>query len=52
MNKNTSVSSGIGFIVATLNFGTLPPDLTMKNLEIFPKEVIPHFRAEVPAAVG
>ena len=38
--------------MATLNFGTLSPDLMMKNLEIFPKEVIPHFRAEVPAAMG
>ena len=44
--------SGIGFIVATLNFGSLPADLTLKNLEIFAKEVMPHFRTEVPAAVG
>ena len=50
--KEYEKESGIGLIVATLNAGTLPQHLTLKNMEIFAKEVIPHFRTQVPAAVG
>jgi alkanesulfonate monooxygenase SsuD/methylene tetrahydromethanopterin reductase-like flavin-dependent oxidoreductase (luciferase family) len=42
--------AGIGLLVVLLHFGSLPQDLTMKNVEVFAKEVMPHFRAEVPAA--
>ncbi len=44
--------AGIGLLVVLLHFGSLPQDLTMKNVEVFAKEVMPHFRAEVPAPVG
>jgi alkanesulfonate monooxygenase SsuD/methylene tetrahydromethanopterin reductase-like flavin-dependent oxidoreductase (luciferase family) len=30
-------------------FGTLPAELTRKNIEMMAKEVIPHFRAKAPA---
>jgi len=30
-------------------FGTLPADLTRKNIEMMAKEVMPHFRAKAPA---
>ncbi len=52
LRRHPAGESGIGFIVATLKFGTLPPNLTIKNLELFANEVIPHFRAEVPASVA
>jgi alkanesulfonate monooxygenase SsuD/methylene tetrahydromethanopterin reductase-like flavin-dependent oxidoreductase (luciferase family) len=40
--------AGFGLLVALLHFGSLPHDLTLKNLETFAKEVMPFFRAEVP----
>jgi len=33
-----------GIFSALLHFGTLPHDLTRRNMELFAKEVIPHFR--------
>ena len=44
--------AGIGLLVVLLHFGSLPQDLTLKNVEVFAKEVMPHFRAKVPAPVG
>ena len=44
--------AGIGLLVVLLHFGSLPQDLTVKNLEVFAKEVMPHLREEVPAPVG
>jgi alkanesulfonate monooxygenase SsuD/methylene tetrahydromethanopterin reductase-like flavin-dependent oxidoreductase (luciferase family) len=41
--------AGFGQLVCTLQFATLPHELTKKNLELFAKEVIPHFRNAVPA---
>ena len=36
---------GFGNAVALLQFGTLPQDLTRKNMELFAKEVMPELRA-------
>jgi hypothetical protein len=33
-----------------MQFGTLPAELTRKNLEIYAKEVMPYFRAKQGAA--
>jgi len=43
--KEYERQSGIGLIVASMNVGTLPQHLTLKNLEIFAEEVMPHFRS-------
>jgi alkanesulfonate monooxygenase SsuD/methylene tetrahydromethanopterin reductase-like flavin-dependent oxidoreductase (luciferase family) len=43
--------SGIGLLVALIHFGSLPHELTVKNLDCFAEEVIPFFRKEAPAAV-
>ena len=37
-----------GIFCALLHFGTLPHDLTMRNLDLFAKEVIPQFRSTYP----
>ena len=36
---------GVGTLIAFLHFGSLPHELTVKNLTLFAKEVMPHFRA-------
>ena len=36
--------TGLEQLVCTLQFGTLTHDLTVKNLEMFAKEVAPHLR--------
>jgi alkanesulfonate monooxygenase SsuD/methylene tetrahydromethanopterin reductase-like flavin-dependent oxidoreductase (luciferase family) len=36
---------GVGNLIAMLQFGTLPADLTEKNLRLFAREVMPHLRA-------
>lgn len=41
--------AGFGLLVTLLHFGTLPHELTMKNLEIFAAEIMPHFQAKVLA---
>ena len=35
---------GFGIFGALLQFGSLPADLTQRNLELFAKDVMPHFR--------
>jgi alkanesulfonate monooxygenase SsuD/methylene tetrahydromethanopterin reductase-like flavin-dependent oxidoreductase (luciferase family) len=35
---------GFGYLLPTLQFGTLPHELTKKSTEIFAKEIIPYFR--------
>ncbi len=35
---------GFGHLLTLLQFGTLPAELTRKNMEIYAKEVIPHLR--------
>ena len=49
--KEYQKQSGIGLVVASMNIGTLPQDLTLKNLQIFAEDVIPHFRT-VPATAA
>ncbi|MFQ5915317.1 MAG: LLM class flavin-dependent oxidoreductase [Nitrospinota bacterium] len=44
--------TGLGLLIVLLHFGSLPQDLTVKNLELFAKEVMPHFRTEVSACVS
>src|SRR3972149_6315635 len=39
---------GFGIFCALLHFGTLPHDLTMRNLDLFAKEVIPQQRSTNP----
>jgi alkanesulfonate monooxygenase SsuD/methylene tetrahydromethanopterin reductase-like flavin-dependent oxidoreductase (luciferase family) len=36
--------AGVGLLIAELQFGTLPADLTRKSMELFASEVIPRFR--------
>jgi len=36
---------GFGHLLTLLQFGTLPADLTRKNMELFAKEVMPHLQA-------
>jgi hypothetical protein len=40
---------GFGHLLTLMQFGTLPAELTRKNLEIYAKEVMPHFRGMKPA---
>ena len=35
---------GFGHLIALLQFATLPPDLTRRNLELFARRVIPRLR--------
>ena len=37
---------GFGYLLPTMQFGTLPHELVKKSTEIFAKEVIPYFRAK------
>ena len=43
---------GFGHLLTLLQFGTLPAELTRKNMELFSKEVMPHLQARgtTPAA--
>ena len=50
--KKYERQSGIGLIVASMSLGTLPQDLTLKNLQIFAEEVMPHFRAKAGVTVA
>ena len=36
---------GFGYLLPAMQFGTLPHELVRKSVEMFAKEVIPHFRA-------
>ncbi|MET0867555.1 MAG: LLM class flavin-dependent oxidoreductase [Pseudorhodoplanes sp.] len=43
---------GFGYLLPTMQFGTLPHELVTKSTDLFAKEVIPHFRGKadhVPA---
>ena len=35
---------GFGNLLAMLQFGTLPADLTLKNMHRFAEEILPHLR--------
>jgi alkanesulfonate monooxygenase SsuD/methylene tetrahydromethanopterin reductase-like flavin-dependent oxidoreductase (luciferase family) len=39
-----------GTVVGMMQFGTLPHDLTMRNIRMFAEEVMPHFRTKAAAA--
>jgi alkanesulfonate monooxygenase SsuD/methylene tetrahydromethanopterin reductase-like flavin-dependent oxidoreductase (luciferase family) len=41
---------GFGHLLTLMQFGTLPAELTRKNLEIYAREVMPYFRKKAPAA--
>jgi alkanesulfonate monooxygenase SsuD/methylene tetrahydromethanopterin reductase-like flavin-dependent oxidoreductase (luciferase family) len=41
---------GFGHLLTLLQFGTLPAELTRKNMEIYANEVMPYLRDKVPAA--
>jgi len=43
---------GFGHLLSLLQFGTLPAELTRKNMEIYANEVIPHLRAEAGNGVA
>ncbi|MBI4242313.1 MAG: flavin-dependent oxidoreductase, partial [Candidatus Rokubacteria bacterium] len=34
----------VGHLMVLLQFGSLPRDLTLKNIELFGREVLPHLR--------
>ena len=40
--KKRSKELGIGHLSATMHFGTLPHELTMRSIELFGKQVLPH----------
>ena len=42
---------GFGRFVPMMQFGTLPHELTVKNLHIFAEEIMPAFRDKAGAAV-
>ncbi len=42
--KEYQARAGFGTLLPGLQFGTLPADLTKKNMELFAKEVMPHLR--------
>jgi hypothetical protein len=37
---------GFGYLLPTMQFGTLPHELVTKSTELFAKEVIPYFRGK------
>jgi alkanesulfonate monooxygenase SsuD/methylene tetrahydromethanopterin reductase-like flavin-dependent oxidoreductase (luciferase family) len=43
---------GVGHILANLQFGTMPHDLTMKNMRMFAREIIPYFKARAAAGTA
>jgi alkanesulfonate monooxygenase SsuD/methylene tetrahydromethanopterin reductase-like flavin-dependent oxidoreductase (luciferase family) len=42
---------GLGYFLALLQFGTLPHDLTMRNIELFATEVMPYVRERLAEKV-
>ena len=38
-------SYGVGNILALLQLGTLPADLTRRNMELYAREVLPYLRS-------
>jgi alkanesulfonate monooxygenase SsuD/methylene tetrahydromethanopterin reductase-like flavin-dependent oxidoreductase (luciferase family) len=41
--------AGFNYLLPNLQFGTLPADLTRRNMEMFAREVMPHLRDRSPA---
>jgi alkanesulfonate monooxygenase SsuD/methylene tetrahydromethanopterin reductase-like flavin-dependent oxidoreductase (luciferase family) len=44
--------AGFGTVLVKTQFGTLPAELTRKNMEMLAKEVFPHFRKDQPKAAA
>ena len=44
--------TGMGLLVVLLHFGSMPKEMTLENIDLFAKEVMPHFRAEVTTPVA
>ena len=44
--------AGFGTVLVKTQFGTLPAELTRKNMEMLASEVFPHFRREQPQAAA
>jgi alkanesulfonate monooxygenase SsuD/methylene tetrahydromethanopterin reductase-like flavin-dependent oxidoreductase (luciferase family) len=42
---------GFGYLLPAIQFGTLPHELVRKSVELFAKEVIPHFRTRDAAGL-
>ena len=42
---------GLGYFLALLHFGTLPHDLTMRNIELFATQVMPYVRERLAEKV-
>jgi hypothetical protein len=43
---------GFGHLLTMLQFGTLPAELTRKNMELFATGVMPHLRASSAASAA
>ena len=43
---------GFGNLLVLLQFGTLPPELTRRNMERFAESVMPHLKREGRALYG
>jgi alkanesulfonate monooxygenase SsuD/methylene tetrahydromethanopterin reductase-like flavin-dependent oxidoreductase (luciferase family) len=43
---------GFGHLLTLLQFGTLPAELTRKNMELYANEVMPYLRQKVPPAAA
>ena len=43
---------GFGHLLTLLQFGTLPAELTRKNMELYANEVMPYLRQKAPAAAA
>jgi len=43
---------GFGHLLALLQFGTLPAELTRKNMELYANEVMPYLRQKAPAVAA
>ncbi len=44
--KELEQKAGVGLLVALMHFGGLSREMTFKNLKIFARDVMPHFRKE------
>ena len=45
-------SFGVGNVLALLQLGTLPADLTRKNMELYAREVLPYLRRRFGGATA
>jgi len=50
--RDAQARIGFGNLLLTIQFGSLPHDLTMKNIELLAKHVVPVLREPAPATAG